>query len=182
MPRVLILFAHPSLEKSRVHAKLVKNVPDHPDITFHDLYEAYPDYNIDVDREQQLLIDHDIIVSQHPFFWYSIPPLLKQWIDLVLEHGWAYGSEGKALVGKSALSLISTGGGASAYTENGHNRFTIDQFLAPIEQTWVLCGVKFMPPYTIHGSLLMTTADIEEAARAYHNKLLSMATGQEDSR
>ena len=101
--RVLILFAHPALEKSRVNRRLSAAVSSLPGVTFHDLYEAYPDFDVDVRREQELLGSHDLVVLQHPFFWYSIPPLLKQWIDLVLEHGWAYGSEGKALVGKEAV-------------------------------------------------------------------------------
>ena len=64
-------------------------------VTFHDLYELYPDFDVQVEQEQELLISHDMIILQHPFYWYSCPPLLKQWIDLVLEHGWAYGKEGE---------------------------------------------------------------------------------------
>ncbi|RYE35767.1 MAG: NAD(P)H oxidoreductase, partial [Sphingobacteriales bacterium] len=94
MARVLILFAHPAFEKSRVHRPMVKQVLKLEGITFHDLYESYPDYDIDLDREQELLLRHDVIVFQHPFYWYSCPAILKQWQDLVLEHGWAYGRGG----------------------------------------------------------------------------------------
>ena len=94
MARVLILFAHPSLERSRVHRRLLRALPDVPEVTLHDLYEAYPRLDIDIAREQSLLLEHDVIVFQHPFYWYSTPPILKQWQDLVLEHGWAYGSKG----------------------------------------------------------------------------------------
>jgi hypothetical protein len=62
-----------------------------------DLYEEYPDFYINVKREQQLLIEHDIIVFQHPFYWYSSPAILKQWEDLVLEFGFAYGPGGTKL-------------------------------------------------------------------------------------
>ncbi|MBT8399663.1 MAG: NAD(P)H-dependent oxidoreductase, partial [Rhodothermia bacterium] len=151
MARTLILFAHPALEKSRVHRRLVRHLPD-TGITFHDLYEEYPDFAIDIEVEQKLLLDHDLIVLQHPFFWYSTPPLIKQWEDLVLEHGWAYGSSGDALRGKRVISLISTGGTAEAYRRDGYNRFTIRQFLAPIEQTVLLCGMDYLPPYVIHGT------------------------------
>ena len=61
------------------------------------LYAAYPDFMIDVKREQQLLLDHDIIVLQHPFYWYSSPAIIKEWLDLVLENGWAYGTGGSNL-------------------------------------------------------------------------------------
>ncbi len=179
MARTLILFAHPALEKSRVHRRLVGLVPD-TGITFHDLYERYPDFEIDVDVEQKLLLDHDLIVLQHPFFWYSTPPLIKQWEDLVLEHGWAYGSSGAALKGKRVISLISTGGGAEAYQRDGYNRFTIRQFLAPIEQTVRLCGMDYLPPYVIHGTHRMSVPDIEVEGEKYAETLRLLAEDRLD--
>ena len=101
MSKVLILFAHPALEKSRVNKRLIRDVNSINNITFNDLYEEYYDFNIDVEREKKLLVEHDIIIFHHPFFWYSTPAILKQWQDLVLEHGWAYGSKGTALIEKS---------------------------------------------------------------------------------
>ncbi|MFC2085947.1 NAD(P)H-dependent oxidoreductase [Bacteroidota bacterium] len=181
MPDVLILFAHPALEKSRVHRALLKHVPKRDDITLHDLYESYPDYDIDIELEQKLLVGHDLIVLQHPFIWYSIPPLLKQWIDLVLQHGWAYGSEGTALRGKRVISLISTGGGESAYQPGGYNRFTMGELLAPIEQTFRLCGMEYLDPYVIHGTHRMTSADIAEEAVRYHDFLTMLPESNEDS-
>lgn len=174
MARVLLLFAHPALEKSRVHRRLVRELDDLPGITFNDLYEAYPDFNIDVPREQELLLAHDLIVFQHPFYWYSTPAMIKQWEDLVLEHGWAYGSRGTALRGKRLLSLMTTGGGESAYQHEGYNRFTIREFLTPIEQTAVLCNMQFLPPYVIHGTHRMNVPDIEEAAQRYRQLLLAL--------
>jgi glutathione-regulated potassium-efflux system ancillary protein KefG len=174
MARVLILFAHPSLEKSRVHRRLVQEAVALPGIRFHDLYEAYPDFDIDIPHEQRLLNEHDLIVLQHPFFWYSTPPLVKQWEDLVLEHGWAYGSKGRALHGKRFLSLISAGGGASAYQHDGYNRFTIRELLAPIEQTAHLCGMEYLPPYIIHGTHRLTPADIEDIAGHYRQLLIGL--------
>jgi glutathione-regulated potassium-efflux system ancillary protein KefG len=139
--RILVLFAHPAIHKSRINRVLADAIRDLPGVTFHDLYDAYPDFHIDVHREQELLLDHDVVVFHHPFFWYSTPAILKEWQDLVLQHGWAYGSEGKALVGKLLVSVISTGGRESAYQAEGHNRFTMRELLAPIEQTAHLCGM-----------------------------------------
>jgi glutathione-regulated potassium-efflux system ancillary protein KefG len=171
MAHVLVLFAHPALEKSRVHRRLIRALPALPKLTFHDLYEAYPTFDIHVEHEQALLTAHDLIVLQHPFFWYSTPPLVKQWEDLVLEHGWAYGSTGTALRGKRWLNLITTGGGASAYTREGLNRFTVRELLAPIEQTIRLCGMEYLPPYLIQGTHRMSEADIASAAEHYSELL-----------
>ena len=171
MQRVLIVFAHPALEKSRVNRRLAAAGEKVPDVTFHDLYEAYPDFDVDVRREQALLEAHDVLVLQHPFFWYSVPPLLKQWIDLVLEHGWAYGSEGRALVGKLVLSVISTGGREDAYRHGGHNRFTMRELLAPIEQTFVLCGMTYLPPFVAHGAHGTTIEEIDRHSKNYRRAL-----------
>ena len=79
MNRILILFAHPALQKSRINRVLISAVQDIEAVTFHDLYEAYPEFDILVPEEQVLLEAHDIIILQHPFFWYSNPALLKEW-------------------------------------------------------------------------------------------------------
>ena len=78
MSRVLVLFAHPALEKSRVNRHLLRAIEGLPDVTVHDLYEEYPDFQIDAEREQELLRTHDVIVLQHPFYWYSAPALVKE--------------------------------------------------------------------------------------------------------
>ena len=167
MARVLVLFAHPALDKSRVHRRLVERVRGLEGVTFQDLYEAYPDFDVDVKREQALLLAHDAIVLQHPFYWYGTPALVKQWEDLVLEHGWAYGTGGTALRGKRLVSAITTGGGETAYREEGHNRFTIRQLLAPIEQTARLCGMDYPPPFVVHGTHRLDADGIELAADEY---------------
>src|SRR5262249_12225989 len=109
MRRVLLLFAHPVLERSPVNLRLLAEAREVTGVTIHDLYEAYPTLSIDVRREQRLLLDHDVIVFQHPFYWYSTPAILKEWQDLVLEHGWAYGHGGTQLRGKITLNAITTG-------------------------------------------------------------------------
>jgi glutathione-regulated potassium-efflux system ancillary protein KefG len=165
--KILLLVAHPALERSRVHRALLARVPRVEGLTLHDLYEAYPSFDVDVPREQALLTAHDLVIVQHPFFWYSTPALVKQWEDLVLEHGWAYGREGTALRGKYWLHVISTGGREAAYQHEGYNRFTMRELLAPLEQTAVLCGMTWLPPYVIHGTHRMDEPAIAAEAAAY---------------
>lgn len=150
--KVLVLFSHPLLEKSRANRLVLKSYLNRDDITFHDLYERYPDFNIDVEYEKELLLQHEMIVWHHPFYWYSCPPLFKQWIDMVLEVGWAYGPGGDALEGKSIMQVITVGGGHQAYQESGYNRFPIREFLRPFEQTANLCKMNYFPPFVIHGT------------------------------
>ncbi|MRH99457.1 NAD(P)H oxidoreductase [Kriegella sp. EG-1] len=152
MKKVLILFSHPKFEKSRVNSSLVHHIKDKSNVTFHDLYEQYPDFHIDVAKEKELLNQHDIIIWHHPFYWYSCPPLMKQWIDMVLEFNWAYGPEGKALHDKICLNVITTGGSKAVYCSEGYNSFTVKQFLRPFEQTAILCGMVYFPPFAVMGT------------------------------
>jgi glutathione-regulated potassium-efflux system ancillary protein KefG len=177
---ILVLFAHPAFERSRVHRRLVEAVAELPGVTFHDLYEAYPDFDIDVRREQELLLAHDMVVLQHPFFWYSTPPLVKQWEDLVLEHGWAYGTGGRALHGKRLLSAISAGGPERAYREGGYNRFTVRQLLAPLEQTARLCGTEYLPPFVVFGTHRLGEEQIRDAATEYRRLLEALRDDRVD--
>ena len=167
MKKVLILFAHPAFEKSRVNKQLTENIHQMDGITFHDLYENYPDHDIDIKVEQDLVELHDIIIFHFPFFWYSTPPILKEWQDLVLEHGWAYGKEGNALKGKIFFNIITTGGPQKAYSKEGFNRFTIRQLIAPLEQTATLCKMIFLPPYTIHGTHTISEEEIDYFKKQY---------------
>jgi glutathione-regulated potassium-efflux system ancillary protein KefG len=175
MAKVLVLFAHPALEKSRVHSRLVRHIRHLQDVTFHDLYQHYPEFDIDVKREQQLLLRHDIIVWQHPFYWYSSPPLLKQWQDLVLEHGWAYGSGGNKLADKWIFNAITCGAARQVYCQEGRNRFTIPQLLAPFDQTATLCKMHYLPPFVVDGTHKLSQGDIELFAVQYEQLLVALA-------
>jgi glutathione-regulated potassium-efflux system ancillary protein KefG len=180
MSRVLVLFAHPALEKSRVNRRLVERARALEGVGFHDLYETYPDFDVDVKREQALLLAHDTVVLHHPFYWYGTPALVKQWQDLVLEHGWAYGTGGKALRGKRLVSAITTGGSEAAYQPEGYNRFTIRQLLAPIEQTARLCGMDYPPPFVVHGTHRLDGPEIERAAEEYGRFLSALCEDRVD--
>ena len=178
--RILILFAHPALQKSRVNRHLVKAVEPLGGVTFRDLYECYPDLDIDVKHEQGLLLDHDMIVLQHPFYWYSTPAIIKEWEDLVLEHGWAYGRDGTALRGKMLLSVITAGGRESAYQTDGYNRFTMRELLAPIAQTAYLCGMDYLPPFVVHGTHALSEAEILKHAEDYRRVICALRDGALD--
>jgi glutathione-regulated potassium-efflux system ancillary protein KefG len=146
---------------------MVRRVPTQNGVTFHDLYEEYPDFNIDIQREKKLLLEHDVIVWNHPFYWYNCPALLKQWIDVVLEVGWAYGPGGTALEDKTVVQVITTGGPQAAYQEGGYNRYTIQQFLAPFAQTARLCLMHYLPPYVVHSTHRLQPSEIRSQAEEY---------------
>jgi glutathione-regulated potassium-efflux system ancillary protein KefG len=178
--KILILFAHPRLSTSVVQNAMLRAVYGLENVTFHDLYAAYPDFIIDVKREQEMLLAHDIFVFQHPFYWYSSPAIVKEWLDLVLENGWAYGTGGSKLHRKIMMNAISTGGSKDAYRDNGRNRFEISQLLAPFDQSAHLCGMAYLAPFVIHTGRQMGEAELSGEAEKYRELLADMRDGRAD--
>jgi glutathione-regulated potassium-efflux system ancillary protein KefG len=151
MNRILILFGHPAFKRSTINAALREAVETLEGVTFHDLYASYPDFLIDVPHEQRLCESHDVIVFQHPFYWYSTPAIIKEWFDLVLEHAWAYGSTGNALAGKVTFQALTAGGDHTNYRSGGLNMFTIRELTTPYQATANLCGMDWLPPFAVLG-------------------------------
>jgi glutathione-regulated potassium-efflux system ancillary protein KefG len=174
---ILILFAHPAFQKSRVNKVMVDGITHIEGVTFHDLYEEYPELDIDIKREQQLLADHDAIVFQFPLFWYSTPAILKEWQDLVLEHGWAFGSKGNALKGKLFFCSVTTGGPGTAYQEGSFHNHTINQLLAPLKQTAILCKMIPLPPFVVHGTHAIELDEILDHKNQYFKLLQHISKG-----
>jgi glutathione-regulated potassium-efflux system ancillary protein KefG len=176
--RVLILFAHPAPHKSRINRHLIASVKGLNNVTVNDLYEEYPTFDIDVQREQELLLTHDIIVFQHPFYWYSSPAILKEWEDLVLEYGFAYGAGGTRLHGKLFLTAITTGAPQEAYHRLGFNFFTIRELLAPFEQSAKFCGMRYLPPFVVHEALRRTEEKgVMACAQTYRHLIEGLRDG-----
>jgi glutathione-regulated potassium-efflux system ancillary protein KefG len=178
--KILILFAHPLFEKSMVNKALVSKIPQLEGITFHDLYEAYPEFDVDVKKEQALLESHDIIIWHHPLYWYSCPPLLKQWIDMVLEYNWAYGTQGSALKGKKLFQVITTGGAQKNYCDTGKDRYTIPELLEPFNQTAKVCKMDYLPPFVIHGTHQMDEKEANQFGQTYSDLLKHLQSNDID--
>jgi glutathione-regulated potassium-efflux system ancillary protein KefF len=136
-----------------------------------DLYALYPDYFIDVATEQRLLAGAELLVWLHPMHWYSMPPLLKLWLDEVFAFGWAYGPGGRALAGKSLWLAASTGGPEASYRPDGYNRYFFDAFLHPCEQTAALTQMRWLPPLLLHGAHCASDADIAAHAALFAQRL-----------
>ena len=116
--KIMVIVAHPELLKSRANQVLSLELKKYADFFVRDLYQEYPNWNIDVEREQQLLLEYERIVFQFPMYWYSCPPLLKKWFDDVLTYGWAFGPGGENLQGKQFVVATTTGGLDLKYSQD----------------------------------------------------------------
>lgn len=175
-PEVLVLAAHPQMEQSRINRAMLQAAAgaaaaSNGRIELRDLYALYPDYFIDSAAERARLAAARLVVMQCPVHWYSLPPLLKLWLDEVLAFGWAYGPGGTALQGKDLWLALSTGGSQQAYSPEGYNRYFFDAFLPPMEQTAALCGMRFLPPLLLHGAHHASEAEIAAHAALYAERL-----------
>jgi glutathione-regulated potassium-efflux system ancillary protein KefF len=112
---ILIIYAHPYPQHSHANKRMLEQARTLDGVEIRSLYQLYPDFNIDVAAEQAALARAELIIWQHPMQWYSVPPLMKLWMDKVLSHGWAYGHNGIALRGKSLMWAVTTGGGESHF-------------------------------------------------------------------
>lgn len=149
---ILLYFVHPRTDRSQTNIHLMKTAQSVKGVTIVDLYAEYPTFDIDVELEQKRLRDHDVIIFQHPFYWYSAPALLKEWQDLVLEHGFAYGHNATALKGKIAFHAITSGGSREAYSAEGALGLEIRDLLMPFQKTLELCHMQYLAPFMLYGA------------------------------
>jgi glutathione-regulated potassium-efflux system ancillary protein KefG len=100
-----------------------------------------------------------------------VPAVLKAWMDQVLTYGFAYGQDGTALRGKSLQLVTSTGGPSASYRPDGHNRFTMQELLRPLEATAHLCGLELLDPLVLPGARMMPDGELEQHAEHYRRLL-----------
>ena len=170
-PRVLVIFAHAEPHRSRVNRQLAAAARITPGVIVHDLYATYPDFYIDAKREQALIAEADLLVFLHPIRWYAMPSLLKEWIDVVFESGWAYGAGATGLKGKGCLLAVTTGGAESAYSIDGVHGRPFADFLPPYEQTARLCGMQWLAPLVLHGAHHASDEEVAAHVRRFIERI-----------
>jgi glutathione-regulated potassium-efflux system ancillary protein KefG len=146
----LVVFAHPAPDRAPVHKTVLKQSKAFEGIEVRDLYELYPDFVIDIAAEQAALARPDLIVLQFPLHWFTPPALLVEWLDAVWLRGFAYGEGGNALAGRTLVAAFTTGARARDFEAGGLNRYSLGEFLRPLEQTARRCGLKWAEPFAIN--------------------------------
>ncbi|OEE37581.1 glutathione-regulated potassium-efflux system ancillary protein KefG [Vibrio genomosp. F10 str. ZF-129] len=173
--KVLVIYAHPEPNNSIANQVMLKKIESLEHVTIRDLYAHYPDFFIDVAFEHQLLLEHDVIVFQHPLYMYSCPSLLKEWFDRVLSKGFAFGDTCQ-LENKIWRNVITTGGNAEAFCEKGYNKYPLEQILQPFELMASLCRMTWVEPLVLYWSRNVTDAERYQHADLYRQWLQSPIT------
>lgn len=150
--KTLVIVTHPDIHKSIINKRWLQELQRNPElVTIHQLHAQYPDGKIDVAAEQKLLLEHDTIILQFPFYWFSTPPLLKQWQDEVLTHGFAYGRGTEKLAGKRMGVAVSAGIKEIDYRQSGRYQYTLEELLRPLRVTIEYISAEYLPAFACYG-------------------------------
>ncbi|GAA0127128.1 MULTISPECIES: NAD(P)H-dependent oxidoreductase [Clostridium] len=169
--KTLVILAHPNIDKSKVNKMWGQALGKEDDITVHEIYKLYKDGKIDVSSEQKLIEEHDRIVFQFPFYWYSIPSFLKQWQDEVFAFGFSHGPNGNKLKGKEFMLAISAGGSKEGYQAGGYQNFSISELTKPLQNMAIFTGMKYLPPYVLYSTHKLTDEEIKVSAEKLSDML-----------
>lgn len=164
--KTLVIFSH-SYQEQSVSNKAIAEEYVKAGFEVRNLEVLYPDGKIDVASEQAAVEAADVIVFQHPVFWYSMPPMLKKWQDEVQTYGWAYGSERQAMAGKKFLHAYTTGGSIDKYDDE-----TIKGLSASFRASAAFTSMEWLEPMGNFGLLALTNPNAEAEARTFASKVI----------
>lgn len=178
MSQVVVISGHPNLETSYTNKVILEQLQQEVEgVQIRRLDTLYPDYKIDVEAEQHALLNADVVILQFPFYWYSVPALLKKWIDDVFSFNFAYGPEGDKLKNKALFLSFTVGGPEEAYTPKGYNHFRIEELVKPLEQTAYLADMSYQAPCYSHRMVYIpgvynTQEEVESRAQEHAERLI----------
>src|SRR5882724_1820374 len=142
----------------------------------------------DVKAEIEKLLWADVLILQFPLWWFSMPAILKGWVDRVFAYGFAYGvgehsdqrwgdryGEG-TLVGKRAMLIVTAGGWEEHYSARGVNG-SIDDLLFPINHGILYYpGYDVLPPFVVYRVDHLDEARFEPVAKRLRDRMRKLAT------
>ena len=142
----------------------------------------------DIAREQQKLLWADTVILQFPLWWFSMPAIMKGWVERVYAYGFAYGvgehsdshwgdryGEG-TLTGKRAMLIVTAGGWDSHYSARGVNG-PIDDILFPIQHGLLYYpGFDVLPPYVVYRTGRMDDVRFAQIRQTLGQRLDTLAT------
>jgi len=151
--KTLIIIIHPDIEGAVANKRWLEELNKYPDLyDIHQLHQSYPDGNIDILKEQKLIEQYNKIVFQFPYYWFNSPWLFKKWLDEVLIHGWAYGSEsGFKVAGKKIALAVSLGVDETEYQPSGTYRYPLEELLRPFQLSFEFVKADYQPPFAYYG-------------------------------
>lgn len=144
MAKIVSIYAHPNHKASLANQLIMEEFKKLlPSLDAADLGALYPNYKMDIKREQDRLKNAEMIIFQYPFWWYGAPSLLHAYIEQVFAHGWAYGHGGEALKGKSLTLSFTTGAPEADYSPQTLLHHNITDYLTGMMSTAAFTGMAY---------------------------------------
>ncbi len=178
--KIVVVQAHPNFKDSVLNKKFSQRLDNITNVEKRDLYALYPDWKIDIEKEQKALLEADRIVFQFPFYWYNVPPMLKKYLDDVFSYGFAYGVGGDKLKGKEFVVATTAGGPSEAYRAGGFNNYQIDELLRPLQQTANLTQMIYRPAFIVNDAVRLGQANDSSLLDSLANQFVEHITGELD--
>lgn len=171
MKNTVVIYGHPYYETSVCNKTILDEfAKEVPQATIVNLAKDYPDYKIDVEKEQGRLRKADVIVFQFPFWWYGSPSIMHRYVEEVFTHGFAYGSTGTALHGKKIIFSFTAGGTKDAYTKEGYQHYEMVDFMPQFNAMSNLCGLEMANKVVSYGMMMVDPNDT-----AHNNVVIAKA-------
>jgi NAD(P)H dehydrogenase (quinone) len=133
----------------------------------------------DIAAEQEKLAWCDVMIWQFPLWWFSIPAILKGWVDRVFAMGTSYGNghiyETGIYTGKKAMLSLTIGGPEDAYSKDGLHG-DLENMLKPIHRgIFQFTGFSVLEPQVIHGPARISPEERALALEEWTNRLTQIA-------
>ncbi|MBL4592588.1 MAG: NAD(P)H-dependent oxidoreductase [Flavobacteriales bacterium] len=139
MSKTLMILTHPKIDES-IGNRIISNVIAKQENTeVRHLDKLYPDFKINIKAEQEALLKADTIIIQYPIFWYSTPAILKQWIDQVIQFGFAFGDDNYNLEGKKLIASFTIGSPVKDYPQE-----IIDKIIFHLQGLAEYCKMEYV--------------------------------------
>ena len=124
------------------------------------------------------LVWADLVIFQFPLWWFSLPAILKGWVDRVFAMGFSYGGGQRYATGifrgKRGMLAMTTGGPPSSYVAGGSHG-DLHQLLMPIQHgMFAFVGMDVLPPFVAYGASRVTPEERIAYLDAYRLRLLAL--------
>lgn len=173
MNKTLVILAHPDMSRSVANKAIAEELKNNATVEIRTIAELYPDFQIDAAAEQKALMAADNIVLQFPMQWFNVPGILKHWLDICFELGFAHGENGDKLKGKNFLISFTAGVSEDFYNEGYNLENFTDMFLHTAAYTGMNfagavyeCGMMANPAYN------QTVEDVQKRAKQQADKII----------
>lgn len=160
MKNTLVIFAHPFLEYSYSNRVLINFYERHQHYDFLDLYELYSDFHIPAFKERKRLAKYERFIFHFPIIWFGAPPLLRLWLDEVLDPTWIDPEIDNPFENKEVFILTTTRSKEKSFGPSGKHGYTVDHLISGLIVTLRAFEADLKPTFIVYEAENLTKKEI----------------------